>query len=241
MNSSCCVRIVIKTSSHTANIIFSFLTYFVAIPTAIKIFNWLATMYKASIKVEVPFLYAVVFMIHFLVGGLTGLMLAAVSVDFHLHDTYFVVGHFHYTMFGGGIFAFFGGLYYWGPKMWGKMFNKTWAIIALALQVIGFNMLYFTMMYMGYQGMPRRYYDHLPQFHDSHILASIGGMILVTGLFTMMGTLLYSIFKGEKAPDNPWGGTTLEWQIETPPTLLNFDTIPTVTDEPYAHNEEVDA
>ncbi len=226
--------------SETASIIFSFLTYFVAIPTAIKVFNWVATMYKGSIKLEVPFLYALTFLVHFLIGGLTGLMNAAIAVDIHIHDTYFVVGHFHYTMFGGSVFALFGGLYYWGPKMWGKMYNKKIAMVALAMQVVGFNTLYFTMMYMGYQGMPRRYFDHLPQFHDSHILATMGAITLVSGLLLMIGTLLYSIFKGEKAPANPWGGTTLEWQIPTPPPLENFEEIPTITDEPYAHKEEAE-
>ncbi len=226
--------------SDTANIVFSFLTYFVAIPTAIKVFNWVATMYKGSIKLEVPFLYALTFLVHFLIGGLTGLMNAAISLDIHIHDTYFVVGHFHYTMFGGSVFALFGGLYYWGPKMWGKMYNKKMATTALVLQVIGFNGIFFTMMYMGYQGMPRRYFDHLPQFHDSHLVATIGGVILVAGLILMIWTLLSSIFKGEKAPANPWGGTTLEWQIPTPPPLENFAEIPTITDGPYAHKEEAE-
>ncbi|KAA3616580.1 MAG: cytochrome c oxidase subunit I [Calditrichaeota bacterium] len=224
--------------SSTASIVFSFLTFFVAIPTAIKVFNWVATMYKASIRVEVPFLYALAFLFHFLIGGLTGLMMAAISVDVHVHDTYFVVGHFHYTMFGGSVFALFGALYYWGPKMWGRMYHNKTAIVALVLQLIGFNTLYMTMMYLGYQGMPRRYFDHLPQFHDAHLVATFGSWFLVSGLLLMIGTLLYSVFRGEKAPANPWGGTTLEWQIPTPPPLENFDEIPTITDEPYAHKEE---
>ncbi len=226
--------------SSTASIVFSFLTFFVAIPTAIKVFNWVATMYKASIKVEVPFLYALAFLFHFLIGGLTGLMNAAISVDVHVHDTYFIVGHFHYTMFGGSVFALFGALYYWGPKMWGKMYHKKSAVVALVLQLIGFNMLYLTMMYMGYQGMPRRYYDHLPQFHDAHLVATVGSWFLVTGLLMMIGTLIHSIFKGEKAPQNPWGGTTLEWQVPTPPPLENFDVVPTITSGPYNHKEEAE-
>ncbi|MCA9733448.1 cbb3-type cytochrome c oxidase subunit I [candidate division KSB1 bacterium] len=224
--------------SETAAIIFSFLTFFVAIPTAIKVFNWIATMYKASIRIEVPFLYALAFLSHFLIGGLTGLMNAAVSVDVHVHDTYFVVGHFHYTMFGGTVFALFGGLYYWGPKMWGRMYNKKTAIVAFILQIIGFNTLYLTMIILGWEGMPRRYYDHLPQFHTEHIIATVGSWFLVSGLLLMIITLLYSIFKGPKAPQNPWGGTTLEWQIPTPPPLENFDVIPTITEGPYVHKVE---
>jgi cytochrome c oxidase subunit 1 len=224
--------------SYTASVIFSFLTFFVAIPTAIKVFNWVATLYKGSIVVEIPLLYALAFIFHFSIGGFTGLMNAAISVDVHVHDTYFVVGHFHYTMFGGTVFALFGALYYWMPKMFGRMPSKKIGLTAFVLQIIGFNMLYFTMMVMGYQGMPRRYYDHLPQFHDGHIVATVGSWFLVAGLFLMIANLAWSVFKGQKAPDNPWQGTTLEWQVPSPPPLENFDEIPHVDREPYAHNLE---
>jgi cytochrome c oxidase subunit 1 len=224
--------------SYTAGVIFSFLTFFVAIPTAIKVFNWVATLYKGSIVVEIPFLYALAFIFHFSIGGFTGLMNAAISVDVHVHDTYFVVGHFHYTMFGGTVFAMFGALYYWLPKMSGRMPGKKTGLTALVLQIVGFNMLYFTMLVMGYQGMPRRYYDHLPQFHDGHIVATVGSWFLVAGLLLMIGNLARAVFKGEKAPDNPWQGTTLEWQVPSPPPLENFDKIPHVDREPYAHNLE---
>lgn len=227
--------------SYTAGVVFSFLTFFVAIPTAIKVFNWVATLYKGSIVVEIPLLYALAFIFHFSIGGFTGLMNAAVSVDVHVHDTYFVVGHFHYTMFGGTVFAMFGALYYWLPKMFGRMYSQKIGLTAFVLQVIGFNMLYFTMMVMGYMGMPRRYYDHLPQFHDSHVIATVGSWFLVAGLFLMIGNLVWSVFKGEKAPDNPWGGTTLEWQTSTPPPLENFAKIPQVDREPYEHKVEVNS
>lgn len=221
--------------SYTASVVFSFLTFLVAIPTAIKVFNWVATLYKGSIRVELPLLYAMAFIFHFSIGGFTGLMNAAISVDVHIHDTYFVVGHFHYTMFGGTVFAMFGALYYWLPKMFGRMYGQKIGIIAFVLQVIGFNMLYFTMMILGYMGMPRRYYDHLPQFHDGHIIATVGSWFLVAGLFLMIGNLIWSVFKGRKAEDNPWGGTTLEWQIPSPPPLENFDKIPQVDRGPYEH------
>jgi cytochrome c oxidase subunit 1 len=225
--------------SYTADVIFSFLTFFVAIPTAIKVFNWVATLYKGSIVVELPLLYALAFIFHFSIGGFTGLMNAAVSVDVHVHDTYFVVGHFHYTMFGGTVFAMFGALYYWLPKMFGRMWSRKIGLTAFILQIIGFNMLYFTMLILGYEGMPRRYYDHLPQFHSGHIVATVGSWFLVAGLLLMIGNLVWSVFRGEKAPENPWEGTTLEWQVPSPPPLENFDEIPQVDREPYYHSSEV--
>jgi len=225
--------------SYTAGVIFSFLTFFVAIPTAIKVFNWVATLYKGSIVVELPLLYALAFIFHFSIGGFTGLMNAAVSVDVHVHDTYFVVGHFHYTMFGGTVFAMFGALYYWLPKMFGRMWSRKIGMTAFVLQIIGFNMLYFTMLIMGYEGMPRRYYDHLPQFHSEHIVATVGSWFLVAGLLLMIGNLVWSVFRGEKAPENPWEGTTLEWQVPSPPPLENFEEIPQVDREPYDHSMEV--
>ncbi len=225
--------------SYTASVVFSLLTFFVAIPTAIKVFNWVATLYKGSIVLEVPMLYALAFLFHFMIGGFTGLMLGTLSVDVHLHDTYFVVGHFHYTMFGGTGFAMFGALYYWLPKMTGRMFKKKLAIVAFILQIIGFNMMYFTMMVIGYQGMPRRYFDHLPQFHTGHVIITIGSWFLVTGLFLMIGNVIWAVFKGERVGNNPWGGTTLEWQISSPPPLENFDVIPEIDHGPYDHNVEV--
>lgn len=221
--------------SDTSRMAFSFLTFLVAIPSAIKIFNWLATLYKGSIDMQPPFLYAISFIILFSIGGLTGLVLGSLATDIHVHDTYFVVAHFHYVMFGGTAFIFFAALHYWGPKMFGRMFNKKVSYIAWIFLFVGFNMLYFTMFILGYKGMPRRYYDALPEFHTLHVVATVGSWILVTGILIMLTNLIVGFRRGEKAPINPWGGTTLEWKVPTPPPLENFHQIPVVEHEPYYH------
>jgi cytochrome c oxidase subunit 1 len=219
--------------SDTARIVFSFLTFLVAIPTAVKVFNWVATMYKGSIDLEAPMLYAMSFIFLFSIGGLTGLFQGALATDIHLHSTYFIVAHFHYTMFGGTGFAFFAALHYWFPKMFGRMYNKLVAKGAWLIVFLGFNVLYFPMFIIGYQGMPRRYYDYLPQFHGGHIVSTIGSWILIAGLILMFGNLIKGLLKGPKAEDNPWGGATLEWQVSTPPPPENFEEVPTVTRGPY--------
>ncbi len=206
--------------------IFSLLTFFVAIPTSIKVFNWLATMYKGSISIEVPLLYALAFIFNFLIGGLTGLVNGALAADVHVHDTYFVVGHFHYVMFGGTGFAFFGAMHYWFPKMFGKMYNKLVANIAFAILFVGFNILYFPMLILGLMGMPRRYYDYLPEFHSLNQVSTVGSWILIIGLIMMIVNLINAGLKGKKASANPWNGITLEWQTKSPPPLHNFDKLP---------------
>jgi cytochrome c oxidase subunit 1 len=219
--------------SDTSRMAFSFLTFLVAIPSAIKVFNWLATLYKGSIDMQPPFLYGISFIFLFSIGGLTGLVLGALATDIHVHDTYFVVAHFHYVMFGGTGFMFFAALHYWGPKMFGRMYNKKISYIAWIILFIGFNLLYFTMFILGYKGMPRRYYDTLPEFQDLHLVATIGSWILVGGIIIMFVNLYNGFRSGEKTPVNPWGGTTLEWKVLTPPPLENFHEIPVVEHEPY--------
>ncbi len=224
--------------SEVANYAFSLLTFLVAVPSAIKVFNWTATLYKGAIKVDPPMLYALTFIFLFSIGGLTGLMQGALAINTQVHDTYFIVGHFHYVMFGGTGIGFFAALLYWYPKMFGKMYNGKIAVLAWIPIFIGFNMLYFSMLILGYAGMPRRYYTHLPQFHSMHMVATIGSFILAAGLVLFVGNLVVGIFKGKKAADNPWGGVTLEWKTASPPPLENFAQVPVIDGRPYVFNPE---
>jgi cytochrome c oxidase subunit 1 len=219
--------------SDLASVIFSLLTFLVAVPSGVKVFNWVSTLYKGSIEVAPPLLFALTFIFLFSIGGLTGLFQGALATNVHLHDTYWVVGHFHYVIFGGTAFAIFGALHYWFPKMFGRMVHRRIPYLAWALLFVGFNALYFPMLILGWQGMPRRYFDYLPQFHSLQILSTVGSWILIGGLMLMFGNLIHSLFKGEKAEGNPWGGATLEWLISSPPPKENFEEIPRVDRGPY--------
>ena len=212
--------------SPLANMIFSALTFSVSIPSAIKVFSWLATMYKGSINYAAPMKYALAFMFLFTIGGLTGLFLGMLAVDVHLHDTYFVVAHFHYVMFGGTVIAFLGGLHYWWPKMWGRMYNERAASVAFWFIVIGFNVTFFSQFVMGSQGMPRRYYDYLPRYEIFHQISTIGSYIMAVGFFLCAAYLIQSLMSGRKAPSNPWGGNSLEWATTSPPPHDNFKALP---------------
>ena len=218
--------------SDTSRLVFSLLTFFVAIPSGVKVFNWVSTLYKGAIEVPPPMLFALSFIFLFAIGGLTGIIQSALATNLNIHDTYWIVGHFHYVMFGGAAWGLFAGLLYWFPKMFGRIYKFKPAFIAWVLMFIGFNGLYFSMLVLGWKGMPRRYYDYLPQFHTGHVIATVGSWFLVSGLILLAVTLIRGL-RGEPAPANPWGGTTLEWQIASPPPTENFHEIPTVTHGPY--------
>ena len=228
--------------SDTGQFIFSLLTMVVAIPSAIKVFNWIATLYKGSIDLAAPMLYVLAFIFLFSIGGLTGVMQGVLSVDIQVHDTSFIVAHFHYVMFGGTGFGFFAAMHYWFPKMFGRMYNPRVAKIAFWFLFIGFNILYFPMFIMGWLGMPRRYYDYLPEFQSYHSISTIGSWITVLGILLMFYNLIRSLKSGQIIKEkNIWGGETLEWQIDTPPIHENFYEIPVITSRPYQYkdNEEV--
>jgi cytochrome c oxidase subunit 1 len=221
--------------SATASLIFSVISMFIAVPSAIKIFNWLATMYKGSIRLNTGMLFALSFMWVFTIGGLTGLFHAILPTSIHLHDTYFVVAHFHYVMVGGSLFAFLGAIVHWWPKITGKMYLENWGRVAWCLIFIGFNTTFFVQFIMGAKGMPRRYHDYPPEYTIYHQISTIGSYIMAAGLIWLAVCLIQSLLRGRRAPGNPWGGSTLEWQCSSPPPHYNFDETPTVA-QPYRYD-----
>jgi cytochrome c oxidase subunit I len=223
--------------SSLANMVFSFLTFLVGIPTGIKIFNWLATMHRGSIDLKTPMLYIMSFLFLFTIGGFTGIMLGALAVDIHLHDTYYVVAHFHYVMMGGMVMAFLGGLHYWWPKMFGKMYNEFWARIACGIIFIGFNMTFLPQFVMGSLGMPRRYFNYLEQFQGYHQFSTLGSYVLGVGFIIIAAYLLHSLLRGKKAPANPWGSRAMEWQASSPPSLHNYHHTPVIINGPYDYHK----
>jgi cytochrome c oxidase subunit 1 len=227
--------------SALAGVIFSFLTFLVAIPSGIKVFNWIATMWRGSIKLDAPMLYAISFLLLFSIGGLTGIFLGALSTNVHLTDTYFVVAHFHYVMMGGTVIAFIGGLHYWWPKMTGRMYSEKIARVACALTFIGFNVTFLTQFLLGSRGMPRRYYNYLDQFQPLHAFSTYGSWILGSGLLLTAICLLGSLRRKPDAPPNPWGGRTLEWTTQSPPIEHNFEEDPVLTHGPYDYRKPVPA
>jgi cytochrome c oxidase subunit I len=221
-----------------ASVLFSLLTFLVAIPSGVKIFNWTATLYKGRITFEPPMIYALMFMFLFAIGGLTGLFLGALAADVHVSDTYFVVAHFHYVMMGGAMMGLLGGLHYWWPKMFGKMYNRFWATVTAVMIFIGFNATFFPQFILGLKGMPRRYYTYLPQYKPLNVLSTIGAYILAVA-FVMLVTNLITSLKGKRREmaNNPWGGGTLEWTTTSPPPTDNYQTVPIVKYGPYDYEE----
>ncbi len=221
-----------------AGMVFSILSYVVAIPSAIKVFNWTATMYKGSVRVTTPMLYAIGFIGLFTIGGLTGLFLASLGMDVHLTDTYFVIAHFHYVMVGGAIMGFLGGIHFWWPKIVGRMYNEGWSKISAIIIFIGFNLTFFPQFILGYLGMPRRYHVYPPEFQVLNVLSSAGASILGIGYLIPFCYLFWSLKYGPPAPPNPWGATGLEWQTPSPPPTENFEVTPVITQEAYQYSTE---
>jgi cytochrome c oxidase subunit 1 len=220
-----------------AALIFSILSYLVAVPSAIKVFNWTATMYKGSISFTTPMLYAFGFIGLFTMGGLTGLFLACLGVDVHVHDTYFVIAHFHYIMVGGAVMGYLGGLHFWWPKISGRMYPEAWGRLAALLVFVGFNLTFFPQFILGYMGMPRRYWQYPPEFQVLNVLSTAGSTVLAVGYLLPMVYFLWSMRYGKIAEDNPWGAAGLEWQTTSPPPTFNFEEAPEVTWEAYNYEQ----
>jgi len=219
-----------------AGMVFSILSFLVAVPSAIKVFNWTMTLHKGSINFYTPLLYALGFMGLFTIGGLTGLFLAATAVDVHLHDTYFVIAHFHYIMVGGTMMAYLGGIHYWWPKITGRMYPERWGVFSAVLVFFGFNLTFYPQFVLGYMGMVRRVAEYDPHFQVLNVLSTAGASILGVGYLLPLGYLLWSLKYEPIAGDNPWNATGLEWQSSSPPPELNFDHAPTVDVDPYNYD-----
>ncbi|MEP6945510.1 MAG: cbb3-type cytochrome c oxidase subunit I [Acidobacteriota bacterium] len=231
-------HLFVSGQSMYAGMVFSFLSMVVAVPSAIKMFNWTATLYKGSISFDTPMLYGLGFMGLFLIGGLTGLFLGSIGLTVHLTDTYFVVAHFHYVMVGGQVIAYLGGIHYWWPKMTGRMYSEFWGKVSAMLVFVGFNLTFFPQFILGYQGMPRRYASYPEEFQVLNIFSSAGASVLGTGLLMPVIYLTHSLIWGKKAGDNPWLLPGLEWRTSSPPPTENFEVMPVVTWEAYDFSDE---
>ncbi|MBI3894112.1 MAG: cbb3-type cytochrome c oxidase subunit I [Candidatus Wallbacteria bacterium] len=221
-----------------ASFVFSFLSFLVAIPSAVKTFNWTATLHKGSIRFSTPMIYTLGFLGLFAIGGLTGLFLACLGVDIHVHDTYFVVAHFHYIMVGGAVMAYLGGIHFWWPKMTGRLYPEFWGRLSAMVIFIGFNLTFFPQFLLGYMGMPRRYYAYPAEFQVLNVMSTAGASILGFGYLMPLLYLLWSLKWGQPAGNNPWGAKGLEWETPSPPIVQNFETTPVVTQEAYAYSAE---
>ena len=223
----------VSSQSPYAGVIFSFLSMLVAVPSAVKVFNWMATLYEGSVSWDTPMLYALGFIGLFTIGGLTGVMLATIGIDIHVHDTYFVVAHFHYVMVGATLMAYLGGLHFWWPKITGKMYSTFWSKISALLVFVGFNLTFFPQFLLGYLGMPRRYHAYPEDFQVLNVLSSAGATVLGLGYLIPLIYLFWSMRYGKRAESNPWDAFGLEWETTSPPPTYNFSATPTVTLEAY--------
>jgi cytochrome c oxidase subunit I len=228
-------HLFVSGQSEIAGILFSFITMLVGVPTAIKVFNWVATLYRGSVSFDSPMLFALGFIFLFTIGGVTGIILAVIGVDVHFHDTYFVVAHFHYVMVGGTLMGIMGGIYYWFPKMFGRLVNEFWARISFVLIFVGFNVTFFPQFILGAMGMPRRYFDYLPEYQSLNRISSVGAWTIGTGFLVGLFVIIHGLRKGKIAGDNPWGAKTLEWTTSSPPPHENFLVQPVVTAGPYEY------
>src|SRR5207302_5985018 len=219
-----------------AALVFSLLSYAVAVPSAVKVFNWTATLYKGSIHYDAPMLYAFGFLGLFTMGGLTGLFLAALGINVHVTDTYFIVAHFHYIMVGGAVMGYLGGIHFWWPKISGRKYPQGWAALAAAIIFIGFNLTFFPQFILGYLGMPRRYAFYPAEFQVLNVMSSAGASILGVGYLIPLIYFIWSLRYGPVAGPNPWGAKGLEWQTSSPPPTENFEETPVVTEEAYAYH-----
>ena len=232
-------HLFVSSQSLYAGLIFSILTMLVAVPSAVKVFNWTATLYQGSIEYSTPMFYALGFIGLFTIGGLTGLMLASIGLDVHVHDTYFVVAHFHYIMVGGALMGYLGGLHYWWPKITGRLYPGFWSHLSAGVIFLGFNLTFFPQFILGYLGMPRRYHTYPEEWQVLHIFSTAGASILAVGYAIPLVYFIWSLKYGKIASDNPWGAVGLEWQTTSPPPLHNFEEMPVCDFEPYEYGERV--
>jgi cytochrome c oxidase subunit 1 len=231
-------HLFVSGQSMYAGFVFSFLSMLVAIPSAIKVFNWTATIYKGSVSWSTPMLYALGFIGLFTMGGLTGIFLATLAVDVHVHDTYFIVAHFHYIMVGGAVMGYLGGIHFWWPKMTGRLYPEGWGRISAILIFFGFNLTFFPQFVLGYLGMPRRYHAYPDEFQVLNVMSTAGASILAFGYLLPLGYLLWSLRYGKRSGPNPWGAKGLEWETESPPPTYNFYETPVVTRPVYDYDPE---
>jgi cytochrome c oxidase subunit I len=228
-------HLYVSGQSEVAGLVFSFLTMLVGVPTAIKMFNWVATMYRGSIRLDSPMLFAMGFMFLFVIGGVTGIVLAVIALDVHFHDTYFVVAHFHYVMVGGTLMAIMGGLFYWFPKMFAKQCNEFGAMLSWFFIFFGFNVTFYPQFVLGAMGMPRRYHDYIPAYQSLNTISTVGSWMIATGFIIALVIVIRALLDKKTVTHNPWGAKSIEWTIQSPPIHENFKTIPTVTAGPYEY------